>query len=150
MTGSRIVLAILATFALLTFAGGAVVLAADPQDKFGSSNTALISNVSGERALGEKQLPTKAVAPCTLATYAYSGSYSGQRLRLIERQPSASNTAKSRIFRSRWKHVSSNYSIRQDKGSQQIFDVYLPSYASHMQLLHYLVWFEVCRPANFT
>jgi hypothetical protein len=151
MTGERIVLAILTAFALLTFAGGSRALAAGAGKRLDNFNTALISTTNGKRAAGEKQLLTKAFAACILATYAHSESYLGPRLGLIERQPWASSAAvKTRIFKSDWRPVSTDYSVRQNAGRRQIFDVYLPSYPSLVLLLHYPVWFKFCRPTNFT
>jgi hypothetical protein len=151
MTTARIVLAILTGFALLTFAGGSRALAAGPGDRLDNFNTALISTTNGKLAPGEKQLLTKAFAACTLATYAHSESYFGRQLGLIERQPWASSAAvQSRIFKSNSRHVSIDYTVRQNAGRWQIFDIYLPSYPSNVLLLHYPVWFKFCRPTNST
>ena len=151
MTGAPIVLAILTALILLTFAGGSRALAAGPGDRLDTFNTALISTTSGKRAAGEKQLPTKAFAASILATCAHTESYFDRRLGFIERQPWTSSAAvKSRIFKSNLRHVSTDYSVRQDTGRRQIFDIYLPSYPSNVLLLHYPVWFEVCRPTNHT
>jgi hypothetical protein len=151
MTGARIVLAILTAFALLTFASDGRPFAAGPGDRLDHFNTALISTTNGKRAPGERQLLTKAFTACILATYARSESYFGRRLGLIERQPWASSGAvRNRIFKSNWRHVSTDYSVRQNAGRRQIFDVYLPSYPSLVKLLHYPVWFKFCRPTNST
>jgi hypothetical protein len=149
MTGARIVLAILTAFALLTFAGGSRTLAAGPKDIQANFKTVLINTTNGKRAPGEKLLLTKAFAACILATYARSENYFSRRLGLIERQPwTPSATVKSRILKSNWRHVSTDYSVHQNPGRGQIFDVYLPSYP--VLLLHYPVWFKFCRPTSST
>jgi hypothetical protein len=151
MTGARIVLAIFTAFALLTFAGGSRALAAGPRDRLDNFYTALDSTTNGKRAPGEKQLLTNVFAACTLATYAHSESYFGRQLGFTERQPWGSSAAvKSRIFKSNSRHVSTDYSVHQNAGRWQIFDVYLPSYPSNVLLLHYPVWFKFCRHTNST
>ena len=42
-----------------------------------------------------------------------------------------------------------DYSMRQNAGIGQISDVYLPSRSSHFLPLHYPVWFQLCRLADY-
>jgi hypothetical protein len=148
MTGARVVSAALTIFAILCFSCTRTILAAGPEDSLASVGKGSITTTKDGRTFGGQWLLTNMLAACIATSVA--DRYSGERLGAIRGQQPAAIIGIRNSLRLRGKHPSSGRQLHHQEEPPQISDAYSPAYASHLMLLHYPVWFQLCPRDAFT